>query len=291
MTRDIPEAQLPADFDPEVYLKLNQDVAAAGVDAAEHYLQFGIAEDRTYRVLLPDSNLQTISNNDSKLLQTLRNSASFRSFDESPHPTLKHSTYFNVYDELFAQYRGRPITFVEVGLLDGGSLFMWRSFFGPKARIIGVDLNPECLKWESEGFDIFIGDQGDPEFWREFREQVGSIDILVDDGGHSYEEQIATVEGIAEVVLDGGMVVVEDTHTSYMTGFGDEHASFINFVKDLLDGINSRFGQFSCEMASEPFWSIEVFESIVALKVNRSRSLLKSVPILNKTSKKTKGES
>ena len=39
---------LPADFDPETYLRLNPDVAAAKVDAAEHYLMFGINEKRKY---------------------------------------------------------------------------------------------------------------------------------------------------------------------------------------------------------------------------------------------------
>ena len=63
----------------------------------------------------------------------------YAAFVESPHPTFKHTTYFHVYEELFAKYRGKPVTFVEVGILDGGSLFMWRKFFGQSARIIGID--------------------------------------------------------------------------------------------------------------------------------------------------------
>jgi hypothetical protein len=67
-------------------------------------------------------------------------------FNASPHPSYKHTTYFDVYDELFGSYQERNITFVEVGVLNGGSLFMWREFFGPNARIIGIDLNPEAKK-------------------------------------------------------------------------------------------------------------------------------------------------
>jgi hypothetical protein len=40
---------LPADFDPETYLKLNPDVAVAGVDARRHYLEFGAHEARRWR--------------------------------------------------------------------------------------------------------------------------------------------------------------------------------------------------------------------------------------------------
>src|SRR5918992_5310287 len=73
--------------------------------------------------------------------------------------TTKWSNYFAIYDDLLAKYRGKPITFVEVGVLNGGSLQMWRSFLGREARIIGVDLNPHALQMEVEGFEVFIGDQ------------------------------------------------------------------------------------------------------------------------------------
>ena len=36
------------------------------------------------------------------------------------------------------KYREKKITFVEIGVLSGGSLFMWRNYFGKNARIISV---------------------------------------------------------------------------------------------------------------------------------------------------------
>lgn len=50
VTRDTAATSLPADFDPAQYLALNADVARTGVDAARHYLQFGSAEGRRYRL-------------------------------------------------------------------------------------------------------------------------------------------------------------------------------------------------------------------------------------------------
>ena len=46
-------------------------------------------------------------------------------------------------------------------------------FFGPKARIIGIDLNPNAKKWTKYGFEIFIGDQSDINFWKMFKKKLG----------------------------------------------------------------------------------------------------------------------
>ena len=85
----------------------------------------------------------------------------------SPYPSIKTSTYFAAYAQIFGHLRNTDCTFVETGILDGGSLFMWRSWLGPKAKIVGIDLNPQARKWEAHGFEIHIGDQGDPSFWSE----------------------------------------------------------------------------------------------------------------------------
>ena len=81
-------------------------------------------------------------------MKDLNNYKSYKAFLQSPHPTTKHSRYFPVYDEIFEKYIGKKITFVEVGVFGGGTLFMWINFFGKQARIIGIELNPEAKKWE-----------------------------------------------------------------------------------------------------------------------------------------------
>lgn len=210
----------------------------------------------------------------------MEHAQSYAAYLKSPYRSLKHSTYFQAYDELFSQYRGKPITFVEIGILGGGSLFMWREFFGPEARIIGVDLDPNAAKWNEHGFEIFIGSQSDPAFWQSVVDKVGPMDIVLDDGGHTYQQQIVTTECLIDNVKDGGMLVVEDTHTSYMPGFGPKRHSFIKYVNLLCDRINHRFSQIEGR-SEHRIWSIQVFESIVAFRVNRSASNLKSFPTDN----------
>ena len=198
----------------------------------------------------------------------MKNTDTYECYLKSPYKSIKHSTYFHSYDHFFNQYRNKDITFVEIGILGGGSLFMWRDYFGPKARIIGVDLNPNAKKWEENGFEIFIGSQSDVNFWKNFKAKVGGVDVVLDDGGHTYEQQITTTECLIDAMNDGGILLVEDTHTSYIDGFGPKIYSFIEYVKNRIDAINQRFGEFADERSEKRFWSIEIVESMVAFKVN-----------------------
>lgn len=204
-------------------------------------------------------------------------------FMKSPYRSDKHSTYFSVYDRLFSRYAGTEFTFVEVGVLNGGSLFMWRDLFGEKARIIGIELNPDAKRWEKEGFEIFIGSQSDPKFWEDFFAKVGPIDVLLDDGGHTFEQQIITLESALPHIRDGGLLVVEDTHTSYIPEFGGPSpVSFVSYAKNIVDGINYRFGRFSSMRKSEPaIYSAQFFESFVAFEVDRNLCGIKSKPVIN----------
>ena len=62
--------------------------------------------------------------------------------------------YFDIYDQYFSKYRDKEIVFVEIGVFQGGSLQMWKEYFGPKAKIYGIDINPECKQFEDEQVTI-----------------------------------------------------------------------------------------------------------------------------------------
>ncbi len=199
-------------------------------------------------------------------------SETYKCFSASPEPSVKHTSYFAVYDFLFSRFKNKNIVFVEVGVLNGGSLFMWREYFGENAKIIGIDLNPNAKKWESYGFEIFIGNQGDTKFWRETMNQIGKIDILLDDGGHTYKQQVITVESVMDSINENGLIVIEDVQTSYLKGFGPRHFSFIRYTKNVIDRINMRSGELvklpRQKMRTSKIWSVQTFESIVAFHIN-----------------------
>ena len=122
----------------------------------------------------------------------MNSSITLKHFLSSKYYSAKLNNYFNIYDKIFSEYRNKKITFVEIGVHNGGSLFMWRKFFGSKARIIGIDLNPKAKYFQKYGFEIFIGDQSSGVFWKNFFKKVGKVNIILDDGGHTNEQQIST---------------------------------------------------------------------------------------------------
>lgn len=149
--------------------------------------------------------------------------------------------YFDVYHRHFERFRGQPVTIIEFGVYHGGSLQMWRHYFGAGARIVGVDINPACKSLEEDQITVVIGDQEDRAFLAELRETVGPADIVIDDGGHTMAQQIATFEEMFRAVRDGGVYLVEDLHTSYWDEYGGGYrrpGTFIEYAKDLVDEVH-----------------------------------------------------
>jgi hypothetical protein len=120
--------------------------------------------------------------------------------------------YFDAYERHFARFRGTKVHILEIGVYSGGSLEMWREYFGPEASIYGLDIEPACKCYEGAGVKIFIGDQADRTFWQRFRQQVPALDIVIDDGGHTYEQQATTLEELLPHLRAGGVYMCEDVH-------------------------------------------------------------------------------
>lgn len=200
----------------------------------------------------------------------------YKSFLKSKYLSLKYINYFHVYDSLLNKYRNKKIKFVEIGVFSGGSLFMWRNFFGKKAKIIGVDLNPDIKRFKKYGFNIEIGDQSDPKFWEKFFKKYGEVDIILDDGGHTNYQQILTLNNCIPFIKDNGILITEDIHTSYIKNkwYNPSKYSFINYSKKLIDDINSRYPGLRKQDFSlrNYIYSIYNFESIIAFNVNRKLS-------------------
>lgn len=150
--------------------------------------------------------------------------------------------YFDIYHRHFERFRERPVTVVEFGVYHGGSLQMWKHYFGAGARIVGVDINPACKALEEEQIEIVIGDQEDRAFLAGLRERIGPADIVIDDGGHTMAQQIATFEEMFPAVRNGGVYLVEDLHTSYWEEYGGGYraeGTFIEYAKDLVDQLHA----------------------------------------------------
>ena len=181
--------------------------------------------------------------------------------------------YFDIYDRHFARYRGRELVMMEVGIYHGGSLGMWKSYFGPRARVVGIDVNPRAKKFADEQVDVVIGDQADRAFLRTLRNRYPRVDIVLDDGGHSMVQQITTFEELFDGVAEDGVYMVEDTHTSYWPEYGGglgSDASFLAYTKRLVDQLNAWHVREWCDKPKDAFarsaWSLTWYDSIVAIE-------------------------
>ena len=154
----------------------------------------------------------------------------------------KWEHYFDVYDRHFSRFRNKEVVIVEIGVSQGGSLQMWKNYFGNKAKIYGVDIDPQCKQLEEENIEIFIGSQADRNFLRTIKNSIPAIDILIDDGGHTMQQQIVTYEELFDKVKPDGVYLCEDLHTSYWLEYGGGHkrrGTFIEYSKNFIDAINA----------------------------------------------------
>jgi len=129
---------------------------------------------------------------------------------------------------------------------------MWKHYFGPQARIYGVDVNPRCREFEDAQTEILIGDQEDRAFLKRLKRTIPRLDIVIDDGGHTMKQQIVTFEELFPHVSDRGLYLCEDTSTSYWRYFGGGYkrkGTFVEFSKDLVDSINAWFSKDDARLA------------------------------------------
>lgn len=180
--------------------------------------------------------------------------------------------YFDIYHRHFQSYRGKRIVVVEFGVSQGGSLQMWRQYFGKRAKIYGVDIDPRCANLGGRGTKVLIGDQSDRDFLRKVVAETGPIDIVIEDGGHTMQQQIATFEEVYPAVKSDGVFLVEDVHTSYRANYGGVYrdpGTFIEYVKNLVDKVNAWHSQtdaLTVDDFTRSTRSIHIYDSIVVFE-------------------------
>ena len=164
-------------------------------------------------------------------------------FESNPGRMIhKWMHYFDIYERHLARYRGQEMVLVEIGIYQGGSLQMWKQYFGDRAAIWGVDVKPRCRMFAEERIHIRIGDQSDPGFLTALAGEIPRIDVLIDDGGHTMRQQRTTFEVLFPKIAEDGVYICEDLHTSYWPEYGGGYPAadtFIEYTKRLIDQLNA----------------------------------------------------
>ncbi len=137
---------------------------------------------------------------------------------------LKHTTdkassthgYLDTYEKYLGGWQDKEFTLLEIGVAAGNSLRMWREYF-TKARVYGIDNNPDCVGY---GEGIFIGSQTDDVFLDSVLGKIGIPDIIIDDGSHYAPNTIATFKKLFPNISKNGYYIIEDTHCFYDATYG-----------------------------------------------------------------------
>jgi hypothetical protein len=194
-------------------------------------------------------------------------------FDNNTNRVIhKWEHYFEIYDRHFSAYRNKEIVILEIGVFQGGSLQMWKNYFGPKAKIYGIDIDPDCKKFEEENIEIFIGSQSDKNFLAEVKSKMPRIDILIDDGGHTMNQIKTTFLELFDHVKADGVYAIEDLHTCYWLDYGGGYkrmGTFNEFSKNIVDSIHawhSRQNGFKIDKYTRTVHSLHYYDSITIIE-------------------------
>lgn len=132
--------------------------------------------------------------------------------------------YISIYEKEFAPVKNQVKKVFEIGILSGASHRMWKAYF-KNAAIYGIDIE-DCSHLEKEGIHTFLADQSNRQNLHSFIEKYGSgFDIIIDDGGHTMDQQQISLGYLFPYLKSGGIYIIEDVHTSllkYYQGFGAE---------------------------------------------------------------------
>ena len=152
--------------------------------------------------------------------------------------------YFPIYEKHFESLRNRPIKMLEIGILDGGSLQMWKDYFHPDSIIVGIDINSNCARYtyDSDNIKIKIGDQSDTKFLQTLIDEFGEFDLVLDDGSHHVNHVNTTFQFLFPKISKDGIYFIEDTHAAYWPSHGgsvERPESINNVAKNMIDSINA----------------------------------------------------
>jgi hypothetical protein len=134
-----------------------------------------------------------------------------------------HHTYTDVYYQLFKDIKDKPLNLFELGIgtnniaipcnmgpngRPGASLRAWRAFF-PNASIYGADIDKNCLFTEERIKTVYC-DQLNPGIIRSMWDTLPNMDIIIEDGLHTFEANVTFFENSIHKLKDAGVFIIED---------------------------------------------------------------------------------
>ena len=200
----------------------------------------------------------------------------------------KWEHYFDIYDHCLSRFYDKKISFLEIGIQNGGSIEVAQKLFDPKSSLSGLDIDPRCSDISNilKDVKIYIGSQVDEQLLNKIAtDHNKKFDVIIDDGSHIQSHMIFTFTRMFQFINDGGIYLIEDTHTNYSPSHQE---SFFGIgLYDYFKGLSERLNLDYMDPASRQrykiprnrrdkrdyhhdinhfIFSIEFFDSIIAIR-------------------------
>jgi cephalosporin hydroxylase len=184
--------------------------------------------------------------------------------------------YLACYDRHFSRFRGKPVRVLEIGIDHGGSLQLWKTYFGEQAHVFGIDTREECRAAAEDRIVPLIGSQSDVAFLRRTFDQMGGLDVVIDDGCHIGAQQIVAFETLYPLMSEDGVYLLEDIHTNYWEtheGGYRRPGTFVEYAKSLVDKLNAWYidGEHLDQDFARMTEGIFFYDSIIAFEKRRKQ--------------------
>ena len=181
--------------------------------------------------------------------------------------------YIPLYDRYLSRFRGGKTRFLEIGVGRGGSLRMWRRYFGDEAVIFGIDVEPDRASFGGSHAQVRIGSQDDRGFLESVVGEMGGLDVVIDDGSHQMAHVRSTLETLFPLLDERGVYVIEDLHAAYWSRFGGGLRSPTNFFRLVDELVDDMHHWYHPEAPRHPgigdtCFGIHVHDSLVLLEKN-----------------------
>ncbi len=207
---------------------------------------------------------------------------------EQALPLVKWWHYFAIYERHLGSLArasrmgelAEPVRILEIGVLGGGSLELWSRWFGPHARIVGVDVDPSCSALSVKGAQVRIGSQDDSAFLNRVVDELGGVDVVIDDGNHTSRSVTASLKTLFPRLSPGGLYFIEDLHASYWPSFGGglhRRDSSIEQLKSTVDSLHQPYFGARCDekvlgVPADQLRSVSFYDSMAVLEKQERRS-------------------
>lgn len=115
-------------------------------------------------------------------------------------------TYIDIYEKIFAPFRDKTITLVEIGVNYGYSMLAWQRYF-TDGIFYGIDI--QNIAKHKDGYNYIVKNINDIN---EILNSIGEteFDIVIDDGSHGINEQLNALKIFYPRLKNGGLFIIED---------------------------------------------------------------------------------